>query len=133
MHMGGLFPAGEALLMVTACEDGTVRVHDVESGAGMYDHTDDAAGFDFWAGSPRAAPKRVSAHFSSTGTYLAVAYGDNRVQLLDSETGEHVLTLVSSSEAEVSAMAWSGDASMLGTAYTDGTCRLWNVPAASPG
>ena len=131
--LGERFPTGEALLMATACEDGTVCVHDVESGAGLYDHTDDAAGVNFWAGSQRAAPKRVTAQFASTGAYLAVAYGDHRVQLLDSETGEHVLTLVSGGEAQVTAMAWSTDASMLGTAYGDGTCRLWNVPEASPG
>lgn len=122
--------AGEAMLMATACEGGVVRVHDVQSGASLYDLTDEARGDNQWGASSRSSPTFIISKFSKNAVHLAVAFGGSSVQLLDGETGEHVLTLRTDHNAHVSAIVWSDDGLLLGVAHTDGMCRLWDVSAA---
>lgn len=115
--------------MATACEDGAVRVHDVQSGASLYDLTDEASGDDGRGGimSSRSGPKATMAKFSKDAVHLAVAFGGSSVQLLEGETGEHVLTLRAEHDARISAVVWSDDGLLLAAAHTDGMCRLWDV------
>ena len=122
--------AGEALVMATACEDGIVRVHDVESGASLYDLTDESSGDDAWGASSCSCPKVTVARFSKGVTLLAVAFGDGKVQLHEGETGEHVLTLTVEHEMPLSALAWSADGHLLAVAHSDGIIRIWDVSSA---
>lgn len=117
--------------MVTACEDGVVRVHDVQSGASLYDLTDESAIDDPWGASSRSSPKSVIAKFSKDAAHLAVTYGGGSVQLYEGETGEHVLTLRAEHAAPVYALTWNGDGALLGAAHSDGVCHLWEVSAAA--
>ena len=117
--------------MVTACEDGVVRVHDVQSGASLYDLTDESAVDDPWGASSRSSPKSVIAKFSKDAAHLAVTFGGRSVQLYEGETGEHVLTLRAEHAASVSTLTWNNVGTLLGAAHTDGVCRLWDVTAAA--
>lgn len=117
--------------MVTACEDGVVRVHDVQSGASLYDLMEEAAVDDHWGASSRSSPKSVIAKLSKDAAHLAVSFGGSSVQLHEGETGEHGLTLRAERAARVSALTWSSDGLLLAVAHADGVCRLWDISAAA--
>lgn len=104
-----------------------MRVHDIESGASLYDLTDESSSDDSWGTSSRSSPKITVARFSKGAALLAVAFGGSKVQLHEGETGEHVLTLTVAHETPLSVLAWSDDGQLLGVAHSDGTIHLWDV------
>ena len=82
------------VLLAAACEDGSVRVHDADSCASLYEIAEEDAR-DAWhaAGKWRTSSIPTKAAFCSGATLLAVAFGAPQISLYRGLTGEHVVRL----------------------------------------
>ena len=116
------------VLLAAACEDGSVRVHDADSCASLYDIVEEDAK-DAWcrAGNWRTRSIPTKTAFCSGAMLLAVTCGGPHLSLYRGLTGEHVLRLVGE-QAPVSAMTWHCDDHTLAAGHDDGAVRLWSVP-----
>ena len=106
-----------------------MRVYDADSCVSLYeiaaeDEPNPWAGGRHWA----AASMQMMVAFCRRGTLLAVAGGGSHICLYSGLTGAHVLRLTTAHSAQVSAMAWHADGTILAAGYADGNVKLWSIP-----
>ena len=72
-------------------------------------------------------PYPLGSDWSSDDQFLAVAQGDGSVLVVDSDTGETLLTYSPDEDANrATDVAWHPTKSLVATAYQNGRIRLWN-------
>ncbi|WP_435604205.1 TIR domain-containing protein [Streptomyces sp. bgisy130] len=112
----GLSGAGSGPLLVTAGNDGMVRLWDTASGQGRR--------------ILRGHGRRIGTlAFSADGSYLAASSNDGFVRLWEPSTGRRLRELTGHSDRLVSAVFSPAGAgrSVLGTSSNDGDVYLWNA------
>lgn len=72
----------------------------------------------------------ASAAVSPNGAQVSIAYNDNSIRILDTETGTEVLPPLQGHKARVSALAYSPDGSKTVSGSHDGTVRVWDAGRA---
>jgi WD domain, G-beta repeat/Tetratricopeptide repeat/Anaphase-promoting complex subunit 4 WD40 domain len=72
-----------------------------------------------------------SVSFSPDGNRLAIALGDSTARILDTQTGEEILTLRRHRDV-VCGVSFSREGTRLATASFDGTVTIWEAGALSP-
>jgi WD40 repeat protein/DNA-binding SARP family transcriptional activator len=111
---GVMWNADESRIL-TASDDGTARVWDVERGGKaqsvtLSGHTDDIR----------------QAIWNRDGSRILTASHDGAARVWDAETGAELVTL-SGHAAEIRQAVWNSDKSRILTASFDGTARVWDA------
>ena len=115
-------PDGKAI--VTAGQDGTIRVWDGSSGEPLRMITEKGESVNALAFSP-------DGRFLASGSGAASSAGDNAVQLWDFQTGRLIRTMKGHS-GRVLSLAFTPDSRFVVSGSADWTARLWSVPGGEP-
>jgi formylglycine-generating enzyme required for sulfatase activity len=107
--------SGDGSRIVSAGDDGEVRLWDAKSGKGI---GEPLRGHQGWV---------WSAAFSGDGNRIVSAGEDGTVRLWDAKSGKEIGEPLRGHQGEVNSAAFSGDGSLIVSAGADGTVRLWGL------
>ena len=80
---------------------------------------------------PRPTSDLLFSAFSPDDRWLAVAFTNHLIQLLDTRPGQLVVELKGHTD-EISRLTFNEDASLLASGSRDGSTRIWRLPAGEP-
>jgi len=80
---------------------------------------------------PGTATNLFYSTFSSDDSWLAVVMPNNRIRILDTQTGQVTVELTGHTD-EIRMLTFSADGTLLASTSRDGTARLWRVPSGEP-
>jgi WD40 repeat protein len=118
------FFAGNALVLATACEDGTVRVIDLASGTVLFSLSDLHGSVAAHTAGSQSASTVNFALFSPDGKYLATSGSDFSIKIWDAELGTLCHALIGHT-GMVRSLSWGPSGNWLASAGADNVCRLW--------